>query len=338
MKNNRRRYNTIICMLIIALMILIFVSLLIGRYNIAPQDVTGILLSKIIPVNNTWTAAVETAVVNVRLPRVIMAVMIGGCLAAAGAAYQGVFQNPLASPDLLGASSGAGFGASLGIILGLSKASIMTLAFVSSFATIILVSAISRRIRGNKVVNTILAGIMISSLFTAGTSWIKLVADPFEQLPAITYWLMGSISGAKNSELLFMAIPMTAGLIILFALRWKINLLTAGDEEAMTMGINASRTRFGVMVGSTLLTAASVAAGGMIGWVGLVIPHLSRKLVGNDYRLLLPVSVICGGGFLLIVDNLARTLNTTEFPIGILTAFVGAPFFIYIMGVKGGTR
>lgn len=338
MKNHRQKNYTIIFILIIVLLLLMFISLLIGRYNIAPFDVIGILLGKINPIDKTWEAALETAVINVRLPRVIMAVMIGGSLAAAGAAYQGVFQNPLASPDLLGASSGAGFGASLGIILGISKASIMAMAFVSSFATVILVSALSRKIRGNKVVNTILAGIMISSLFTAGTSWIKLVADPFEQLPAITYWLMGSISGAKNSELLFMAIPMTAGLIILFALRWKINLLTTGDEEAMTMGINASRTRLGVMVGSTLLTAASVAAGGMIGWVGLVIPHLSRKIVGNDYRLLLPVSVICGGGFLLIVDNLARTLNTTEFPIGILTAFVGAPFFIYIMGVKGGTR
>lgn len=338
MKNHRQKNYTIIFILIIVLLLLMFISLLIGRYNIAPFDVIGKLLGKIIPIDKTWEAALETAVINVRLPRVIMAVMIGGSLAAAGAAYQGVFQNPLASPDLLGASSGAGFGASLGIILGLSKASIMTLAFVSSFATVILVSVLSRKIRGNKVVNTILAGIMISSLFTAGTSWIKLMADPFEQLPAITYWLMGSISGAKNSELLFMAIPMTAGLIILFALRWKINLLTTGDEEAMTMGINASRTRLGVMVGSTLLTAASVAAGGMIGWVGLVIPHLSRRLVGNDYRLLLPVSVICGGGFLLTVDNLARTLSTTEFPIGILTAFVGAPFFIYIMGVKGGTR
>ncbi|MDD4312292.1 MAG: iron ABC transporter permease, partial [Eubacteriales bacterium] len=190
---------------------------------------------------------------------------------------------------------------------------------------------IAQRAPGLKVVNLILAGIMVGSLFTAGTSYIKLVADPTNQLPAITYWMMGSLSGSKLAQVAFVIVPMALGMIPLLLIRWQINILTLGDDEARTLGVNTNRLRMVVILCATLITAASVSVSGMIGWVGLVIPHLSRKLVGNNYRYLLPASMITGATFLLIVDNVSRNLLAVEIPIGILTAFVGAPFFIYLI-------
>ena len=178
---------------------------------------------------------------------------------------------------------------------------------------------------------------MISSLVSSGTSFIKLVADPDDQLPAITYWLMGSLNGTDPGDVKFALIPMAIGTIPLFLLRWRINLLTLGDEEAQTMGINAKRLRVIVIFCSTLITAASVAVSGVIGWVGLVIPHLARRLVGNNYRYLMPASMLLGAIFLLLVDDLSRNLLMTEIPIGILTSFIGAPFFIYLI-TKDGER
>jgi iron complex transport system permease protein len=176
---------------------------------------------------------------------------------------------------------------------------------------------------------------MVSSLFSAGTSFIKLVADPNDQLPAITYWLMGSLSGTKKGDVLFVILPMAMGLIPLLLIRWRMNVLTLGDDEAKTMGVNANQIRLIVIICSTLITAASVSVSGMIGWVGLVIPHLSRKLVGNNYKHLIPASMLFGAIFLLLVDNVSRNLLTTEIPLGILTAFIGAPFFIYLITRKG---
>jgi iron complex transport system permease protein len=196
---------------------------------------------------------------------------------------------------------------------------------------------IAQRAPGLRVVNLILAGIMIGSLFTAGTSYIKLVADPSNQLPAITYWMMGSLSGVKLRDAAFIAVPMAVGLIPLFLLRWQINLLTLGDEEARTLGVNTNRLRFLVIVCATLVTAASVSVSGVIGWVGLVIPHLSRKLVGSNYRYLLPASMLAGAVFLLLVDDVSRNLLAVEIPIGILTAFIGAPFFIYLISKREKT-
>jgi iron complex transport system permease protein len=260
-----------------------------------------------------------------------MACLVGCCLSAAGASYQGVFQNPMASPDILGASSGAAFGAALAILLGGSTRMIMLAAFASSMITVCAVYLIAQRAPGLRVVNLILSGIMIGSLLTAGTSYIKLVADPTNQLPQITYWLMGSLSGAKLRDVAVVFVPMALGLIPLFLMRWQINLLTLGDEEARALGVNTNLLRFLVIVCSTLGTAASVSVSGMIGWVGLVIPHLCRKLVGSNYRYLMPASFLAGAAFLLVVDNVSRNLLAVEIPIGILTAFVGAPFFIYLI-------
>ena len=328
--------RNIILISILLLVVLFLLSLAFGRYSVPLGEVVRILLDRIMPLEQTWADTMETAVMNIRLPRIILAIMVGCSLSAAGAAYQGVFQNPMASPDLLGASSGACFGAALAIVLDVPRGMVTVFAFVFSFLTIMLVSAVGKHIRGSRIVNLILAGMMVSSLFSAATSYLKLAADPYEELPAITYWLMGGLSGTAMKDVIFAIIPMLVGWLVLLFLRWRINVLTVGEEEAMTMGLNTRRIRAFVILASTLLTAASVSVSGMIGWVGLVIPHLCRKLVGNDYRYLMPLSMVCGGIFLLLVDNLARNLIATEFPVGILTAFVGAPFFLFLMTRKGG--
>jgi len=315
-----------------ALLLALFLfSFILGRYDVPIGQVARILLGQILPLEETWAPNMQAAVVNIRLPRIALACLVGCCLSLAGTAYQSVFHNPMAAPDILGASSGACFGAALAILLGLSRGGITLLAFAFSLATIALVYLISIRARGNRAVGILLAGVMVSSLFSSATSYIKLVADPSNQLPAITYWLMGSLSGTRLSDVGFALIPMAVGAVPLLLLRWRINLLTLGEEEAATMGVNTGALRLIVVVCATFLTAASVSVSGMIGWVGLVIPHLSRKLVGNDCRYLLPTSMVMGASFLLLVDNISRNLMATEIPIGILTAFIGAPFFIYLM-------
>ncbi|MCE5235755.1 MAG: iron ABC transporter permease, partial [Eubacteriales bacterium] len=306
-------------------------SFSIGRYGVPVSEVVRIFLSRVFPLEQTWTAEMQTVVINIRLPRILIACLVGCALSSAGASYQGVFQNPMASPDILGASSGAAFGAALAILLGGSSRVITLAAFASSLVTVMAVYLIAQRAPGLKVVNLILAGIMVGSLFTAGTSYIKLVADPSNQLPAITYWMMGSLSGAKLKDMAFAFFPIAIGLIPLFCVRWQVNVLTLGDEEARTLGVNTNALRLAVILCATLATAASVSVSGMIGWVGLVIPHLCRKAVGSDYKYLIPASMIFGAAFLLMVDDVSRNLLATEIPIGILTAFIGAPFFLYLI-------
>ena len=238
------------------------------------------------------------------------------------------------SPDILGASQGAAFGAAVAILLGLGAFGISAFAFAAAIVTVLLVLLVSSRAKGNHMMVVVLAGVMMSSLLQAAVSYTKLIADPTDQLAAITYWLMGSLTGAKPADLAMAAAPMAAGLLILFALRWRINILTMGDDEASTMGVNAQRVRIVVIFAATLVTAASVAVTGMIGWVGLVIPHFARMVIGCDYRKLLPASMLMGASFLLVVDDVARLATTSEIPIGILTAFVGAPFFLYLITRK----
>jgi len=319
----------------LALAALLILSFCLGRYPVSVEQLGRIFLSRLVPgVEKTWTGAMEAAVMNIRLPRVLLACLVGCCLAAAGAAYQGVFQNPMASPDLLGASSGAAFGAALSILLGASAMGTTLSAFAGSIGVIFLVNLVALRAHGKKVVNLILAGVMVSSLCSAGTSYIKLVADPANQLPAITYWMMGSLSGSTMQSVYIALPPMLLGLAPLILLRWRINLLTLGDDEARAMGVNAPLLRLIVIISATLMTAAAVAVSGLIGWVGLVVPHLSRKMVGNDYRKLLPCSMVLGACFLLGADNVSRNLAATEIPIGILTAFIGTPFFLYLITRK----
>ena len=329
-----RRAALSLMVLGVLLGVLFLFSFVLGRYDMSPLQVLRILAAQVIPMEPTWTKSMQAVVLNVRLPRIALACMVGCALSLAGASYQSVFQNPMAAPDILGASSGACFGAALAILLGFSRSGVTLMAFAASMLTIALVYLVSAKTKGGRTVSILLSGVMISSFFSAGTSYIKLVADPADQLPEITYWMMGSLSGARGSDVLFALIPMAIGALPLLLLRWRINLLTLSEEEASALGVNTGRLRMAVVLCATFLTAASVSVSGMIGWVGLVIPHLSRKLVGNDCRHLLPVSMLMGALFLLLVDNVSRNLLATEIPIGILTAFVGAPFFIYLMTRK----
>ena len=320
-----------------ALLALFLLSFVVGRYGVPLGQVVRILLSGVLPLGQTWTDNMAIAVLNVRLPRILLACLVGCGLSAAGTGYQTVFQNPMAAPDILGASSGACFGAALAILTGQSAVMITVFAFLASLLSVALVYLVGNHTRGNRVVNLLLAGIMVGSLFSACTSYIKLVADPTNQLPQITYWLMGSLSGTRMGTVRFAAVCMAVGLVPLLLLRWRMNLLTLSPDEARAMGVHTDRLRLAVILSSTVLTAAAVSVSGMIGWVGLVIPHLSRRIVGSDCRRLMPMSCLFGAAFLLLVDNMARCLTATEIPIGILTAFVGAPFFIYLM-VRGGDR
>jgi len=318
------------------LFIAVFIlSFSIGQYPISPSEFLHILFGKLIGAEKTWSDAAELVIFKIRMPRVLAGALIGAGLSAAGAAYQGLFRNPMASPDVLGASAGAGFGASLSLYAGLSYAAVSANAFIGGLAAVGTAYLISTRARRNPTLSMVLAGIMIGSLLNSATSFIKLVADSSNTLPAITYWLMGSIAGVRENELLLAAIPILSGLLLLFLFRWKLNLLTMGDEEARSMGVNIRVTRIVVVACATLITAACISISGIIGWVGLVIPHFARMLVGYDYRIMLPVSMLMGASFLMAVDVLARTLVTSEVPIGILTAFVGAPFFLYLILGRG---
>lgn len=330
-----RKNNFVIAGLGALLLLTAAASLWLGRYPIPVKDVLGILLSRIFPLQQFWPDQAETVLLNIRLPRIILACLVGSCLSAAGAAYQGVFQNPMAAPDILGASAGAAFGAALAILNAGSSVTIIVSAFLFSLLTVATAYLVSRKVKGKGILGLILSGIVIGSLFSAGTSFIKLVADPTDQLPAITYWLMGNLSGARPAEIKFAIVPIALGLTPLLLLRWRMNVLTVGDDEARTMGVSAVKVRLIVIICSTLITAASVSISGMIGWVGLVIPHVARKIVGNNYNHLQPAALLCGAIFLLLADNVSRNLLATEIPLGILTAFIGAPFFIYLI-TKGG--
>ena len=335
--NYKRRF----LLLAVLLCGIVLLSVFLGRYHITPADLLDLLLNedRFFARYGNEAAAAYQVLYYIRLPRIAVAGMVGAALAVAGASYQGMFRNPMVSPDILGASTGAGFGAALAILLGADYFGITVSSFcfgLTAVAAAYLVSRLSRRTQ--PILAMILGGIMISSLFSAGTSFIKLVADTQQQLPAITYWLMGSLTSVKQEDMQFLVLPFAAGLVPLLLLRWRMNLLTAGEDEARSMGIHTGRLRLIVVVCATLLTAAAVSVSGMIGWVGLVIPHFCRMLFGYDYRRLLPAAILFGAGFLMLVDDIARLVTTGELPLGILTAFVGAPVFLYLILTGGGSR
>lgn len=315
----------------------LFGSVLLGRFSVTPKELFRLLLSRLTETEPGWRDGAENVVFQIRLPRVAAAALIGAALAVAGVSYQGMFRNPMVSPDILGASTGAGFGAALAILLGAGYFGISMSAFVFGLLAVAAAYLVSCMSRTNQTIALILSGMMVSSLFSAGTSYIKLVADTQQQLPAITYWLMGSLSSIKPRDVLFLVIPVTIGLVPLWILSWRMNLLTLGEEEARSMGVNTRLLRFTVILCATLLTASSVAVSGMIGWVGLVIPHFCRMLFGYDYRRLIPAAALFGASFLIIVDDIARLATAGEIPLGILTAFVGAPIFLYLI-LTGGAR
>ena len=319
--------------------VLAFCSFCIGRFEITIVDTIKILASSFLPfdIEQTWTTMQETVVLQIRLPRIILALLIGGGLAISGAAFQGMFGNPLVSPDILGVSAGAGFGASLAILLFGQGFFVQIIALMMGIGAILLTYLISGVKKNAPIVMLVLAGVVTSALFQALISLTKFVADPDEKLPAITYWLMGSLGTASYRDIYLAAPLILIGMIILFLLRWRINLLTLPEDEAKSMGISVTRLKWLVIFSATLITAASVAVAGIIGWVGLIIPHVARMIVGNNNQFVFPVSISIGAAYLLFIDNLARSVTSVEIPLSILTAIIGAPFFAFLLHrTKGG--
>lgn len=317
-------------LLVLLPIILFFISFSVGRYPIGPVEVVKTILSPIFPqlsISNTLT----TIVYEVRLPRILAAIIVGASLAIAGAAFQGIFKNPLVSSDLLGVSNGAGFGAALGIILSGADFIVQAFAFIFGIISVSITYMISKAYKAGGILVLVLSGVAISAFFNALISGAKFIADPDDKLPEIVYWLMGSIANVSMEKILMIIIPLAIGIIILFTLRWRINLLAMGDNEAQSLGVNPSRVRLLVIIGATLLTSAAVSISGIVGWIGLIIPHMARMIVGPDNKILIPASLSLGASFLLIMDNLSRTLISIEIPIGILTAIVGVPLFLYLL-------
>lgn len=285
------------------------------------------------------TVSVETVrslLWEIRLPRIIAAILIGGGLSLAGASYQGLFRNSLVSPDILGASSGAAFGAALGLLLHTHLVVVQLLAFSFGLTAVLVTCILSKAVGGShSALRLVLTGMVTGSLFVAGLSVIKTVADPYDTLPAITFWLMGSLSGVKWSDLVILFPPIFFGSIILMLLRWKLNVMSFSEEEAKSMGIPIRKVRILTLVSATLISAVTVAVGGLIGWVGLLVPHMARFWVGPNNRDLLPVSLLLGGIYMLWADNLARWLFTTEFPLSFVTCICGAPLFLALLRRSG---
>jgi iron complex transport system permease protein len=305
------------------------VSLTIGRFPISLADIWQLLIS----FNSLNTEQVKTVVIDIRLPRIIAAFLVGGTLSITGAAYQGMFRNPMVSPSILGVSAGAGFGAALAILLGLSSLMLQGLSFLFGTVAVITVYAISFATgkKHNRCLTLILAGMIVATVFTALLSVLKYIADPDNALPTIVYWLMGGLSDIEMNDLFFIGIVSVFGLMVLSISGWKLDLLSFGDDEAKSLGIRVERLRVTVITIATLMTATAVSLSGIIGWVGLVIPHITRMLIGPKNAILLPAAFLIGGIFLLVVDGVSRTVTSMEIPLGITTSLIGAPFFLFIL-------
>ena len=310
--------------------ILFFSSFLIGRYPIGPFDVIKTLISPIFP-QLSVSSTLTTVVFQIRLPRILAAVFVGSSLAVAGTAFQGIFKNPLVSSDLLGVSNGAGFGAALAILISGSGIVVQLLAFIFGIISVFITYIISKAYKDGGILILVLSGVAISAFFNSLISAAKFIADQDDKLPEIVYWLMGSLASVTMDEIIIILVPLVIGFIILYLLRWHVNLLAMGDEEAQSLGINPTKIRLLIIAACTLLTSAAVSISGIIGWIGLIIPHMARILVGPDNKILLPASLSLGASFLLLVDNFSRALISIEIPIGILTAIIGVPIFLYLL-------
>lgn len=317
--------------LLLLLVALICVSSLLGRYAVRASDVLAACLG--------WMGLAPTVhggaqvVMELRLPRIVGAVLVGAALSVSGAAYQVTFRNPMVSPTILGVSAGAAFGAAIAILLSLPVLVVHLTTFGGGLLAVAITYVVGVKFcrGGNTTLAIILSGIIVSTLFTSLLSMIKYVADPYDKLPVIVYWMMGSLASITRDNLILPLLLMAAAFLPLYFLRWKINLLSFGDGEAKSLGIPVERLRLTVIICATLMKAAAVAISGIIRLVGLVVPHLVRFIVGPDFRFLLPGSALMGGLFLLASDNLARTLWTMEIPLGILTSLFGVPFFLYLL-------
>lgn len=325
MKHNRIFYTG----LLFAPVVFIFISIFLGRYPISFSDVMAVLATPFAGQVQDHTHL--SIILFVRLPRILLAAMVGGSLAVSGAAFQGLFRNPLVSSGMLGVSSGAGFGAALALILFSNFFYVYPFSFFFGLFAVSLCFVIGKFTASTRAITLVLGGVIVGSIFSALISFLKYVADPFDELPAIVFWLMGSLSRADYSQLLTAGIPMVTGVAGLLLIRWRINVLAMGDKEARSLGLNVSFLRYFVIACATLATAGAVCVSGVIGWVGLVVPHMGRMMVGNDNRVLLPVSFCIGACFLVLVDDVSRLVTSSEMPLGILTSLIGGPFFIYLL-------
>lgn len=333
-KRERPVHVTVMMCLALALCAAIILALLVGKFPLSFVDLWQVLLARFS--GTPLLGSADTVIWQLRLPRILAAILVGASLAVAGAAYQGMFRNPLVSPDILGVSAGAGLGAICAIFFNLPMYMVQLFAFVGGLCAVAAVYALASLVRRHDpVLVLVLAGIALGALLGAGISLLKILADPYTQLPTITFWLLGGLHSVNLTDLAYSAPLMLLGLMPLVLLRWRMNLLSLSDDEAVALGVNLTRTRLLLIVAATLMTASAVAFTGIIGWVGLVIPHVARLLVGPHFSRLLPVALLLGATFLLLTDTLARTIAGIELPLGILTALVGAPFFMYLLA-RGG--
>lgn len=323
--------GTVQVLLLGVLGIVAFIALMAGRYMVPPDTVIAVVLSSVFPIEETWTPTAASAVVNVRIPRIIAGLLVGAGLAVSGASFQGMFRNPLVSSQILGVAAGAGFGAAIGILISDSLVLVQVLSFVFGLLAVGAAYGLSRVRSTTPILMLVLSGIVIASLFSALTSMVKYVADPMNKMPAIVFWLLGSLNHVSAPDLMVLGPIIAVSIAGLLVVRWRINVLTMGDEEARALGVNTEHLKLVIILLSTVITAAAVCMSGIIGWIGLVIPHMGRMLVGPDNRYLLPVSVLLGGAFLIAVDTVARTAAPAEIPIGILTAIIGAPIFAVLL-------
>lgn len=338
MKIRNSEYFGVKILLLMALTVgLFFASFLVGRYPIPPQTVTDIILSQFLPIPQYWDSTLETVVMQVRLPRIALGILVGGALSVSGASYQTLFKNPMVSPDLLGVSAGAGFGAALAMLNNGSWWQIQTTAFTFGMIAVIAAYIIAYVFGRQTITILILGGVVVSSLFQSLISIIKTLADTENQLPAITFWLMGGLGKGANQDVLLMLPAMVLSLALLFLFRNQINALAAGEDEAATMGVNVPLVKLIVICSSTLMTVCSVSICGIIGWVGMVVPHIARMITGANYSKLVATSFFIGGIFLLLIDNIIRGVEGVELPLGVLTALVGTPVFVLLLSrVKKG--
>ncbi|MCL4182168.1 MAG: iron ABC transporter permease [Burkholderiaceae bacterium] len=305
----------------------------VGKFPVTPADLRDSVAAWIAGTTTPLPAATEAVIWSIRLPRVLAGALVGAALGAAGAAFQGMFRNPLVSPDILGVSAGCGLGASLAILLGLPLLAVSGFAFAGGLAAVAVVMTIARRVgEQDPVLVLVLAGVAVGALLGAGIALVKLLADPSVQLPSITFWLLGGLNATNLADLRFTAPVLIAGLLPMWLWRWRINLLSLSDDEAAALGIPVLRLRGAVVAAATLMTAAAVSMSGIIGWVGLVVPHVARLLIGPEFSRLLPMAMLLGAVFLIAADTLARTLAAIELPLSVLTAAVGAPFFLWLLG------
>ena len=310
----------------------LLVAFTVGRYPVTLAELIEVLVSRLMGRAAAVPPAVENVVLLVRGPRVVAAVLVGGALAVAGTAFQGLFRNPLVSPDILGASSGAALGAVLGIYFSLGVIGIEGLAFAGGLVAVAAVYVIGSLLHSrDPILVLVLTGVVVGALLGAGVGLVKYLADPYNQLPAMTFWLLGSLAATTVADLLPLTGPVVVGTIVLIALRWRLNVMSLPEDEARALGLATGPFRIAIVAAATLVTSASVATSGIIGWVGLVVPHLARALVGPDFPRLIPTAALLGGGYLLFIDTLARTAAPVEIPLGILTAVIGTPFFIWLL-------